>query len=181
MSRLKIYAEDNPNDYQEFTDFEAIASQLSAQGIGFERWDASQPLQNDSTQADVITAYQVDVDKLMQDNGFQTVDVVSLTPEHPDKDAFRAKFLDEHTHSEDEVRFFVDGSGLFYVHANNKVYGMLCEKGDLLNVPAGTTHWFDMGPQPFFKCIRLFTNPEGWVANFTGDNIANRFPKLDEF
>lgn len=181
MSRLKIYPENNPNDFQELTDFASIASQLAAQGIRFERWDANQPLQDDSTQADVIAAYQTDVDKLIQENGFQSVDVVSLTPDHPDKAAFRAKFLDEHTHSEDEVRFFVDGCGLFYIHVGDKVYGMLCEKGDLLSVPAGTTHWFDMGPAPFFKCIRLFTNPEGWVANFTGNDIAKHFPKLDEF
>ncbi len=181
MSRLKIYAEDNPNDDQEFTEFAAISSQLAAQGILFTRWEANQPLQNDSSQADIIAAYQAEVDKLMQEQGFQSVDVVSLSPEHPDKDTLRAKFLDEHTHSEDEVRFFVDGSGLFYVHADHKVYAVLCEKGDLLSVPANTSHWFDMGSQPFFKCIRLFTNPAGWVAHFTQNDIAKRFPTMDEF
>ena len=90
--------------------------------------------------------------------------------------AFRKKFLDEHVHSEDEVRFFVRGQGLFVIHANGRVYSVLCEKDDLISVPANTRHWFDMGPNPSFTAIRLFNNPEGWVANFTGDEIASRDP-----
>jgi 1,2-dihydroxy-3-keto-5-methylthiopentene dioxygenase len=38
-----------------------------------------------------------------------------------------------------------------------------------------------MGAAPDFKCIRLFTNPEGWVANFTGDDIASRFPNFERY
>jgi 1,2-dihydroxy-3-keto-5-methylthiopentene dioxygenase len=116
----------------------------------------------------------------MQTSGFQSVDVISLTPEHPDKDVLRQKFLNEHTHSDDEVRFFVEGEGLFYLHFDSAVYGVLCEKGDLISVPANTKHWFDMGPMPCFKCIRLFTSPDGWVANATGDDIADSYPRHGE-
>jgi len=115
----------------------------------------------------------------MADEGYQTVDVVSMAPDHPDKKAFRQKFLAEHTHSDDEVRFFVDGHGLFSLHLDDDVYEILCEKGDLIGVPANTRHWFDMGPNPRFVAIRLFNNPEGWVANFTGAGIADRFNRLD--
>ncbi len=118
------------------------------------------------------------VDGLMQEYAFKSVDVVSLNPNHPDKTALRAKFLDEHTHSDFEVRFFVDGQGLFYIHTGGKVYGVLCEKGDLISVPANTPHWFDMGENPHFKCIRLFTTPEGWVAQYTGDTIASGYPQF---
>jgi 1,2-dihydroxy-3-keto-5-methylthiopentene dioxygenase len=180
MSELKIYADNAPSACETLRDVNAIAAALSDAGIHFERWEASQPLTADCTQDEVLAAYRADVDRLMADNGFQSADVVSLTPDHPDKVAFRNKFLSEHTHSEDEVRFFVDGSGMFYIHKNDKVFQVLCEKGDLLSVPANTKHWFDMGPAPFFKCIRLFTNPEGWVANFTDDNIADNFPKMGD-
>ncbi len=181
MSQLKIFAADNPLEAELLVNFAEIAERLAAQGMRFERWDASQSLHEESSQAAVIAAYQADVDRLMRDNGFQSVDVINISPTHPEKDALRAKFLNEHIHAEDEVRFFVDGCGLFYVHAADQVFGLLCEKGDLISVPAGTTHWFDMGARPFFKCIRLFTNPEGWVAQFTGSDIASRFPTLDEF
>ncbi|MFN2348466.1 MAG: acireductone dioxygenase [Thioalkalivibrio sp.] len=180
MSALSIYAENAPGQVRRFTEFDDIKRELNAIGVRFERWDASQPVAPGASQEEILAAYQADVDRLMQENGFQSVDVVSLTPDHPQREALRAKFLDEHTHSEDEVRFFVDGQGLFYIHKNEQVYATLCEKGDLISVPNNTTHWFDMGPEPRFTAIRLFTNPQGWVANFTGSDIASRFPRFGE-
>ena len=126
----------------------------------------------------MLAAYRASVDRLKAECGYQSADVVSLTPDHPQKDAMRQKFLAEHTHSDDEVRFFVDGAGTFYLRKGGRVYMALCEKGDLISVPAGTPHWFDMGPEPRFTCIRLFVSPDGWVAQFTGDAIADRFPKM---
>ena len=179
MSVLTIAPDQHPEQTQTFTDYTEISSRLAEYGVRFERWQANALLTKDATQADVIAAYQADIARLMQENGFQSVDVVSLNPDHPDKAALRAKFLNEHTHSEFEVRFFVEGQGLFYLHLGDQVYTVLCEQGDLISVPAGATHWFDMGANPHFKAIRLFTNPEGWVANFTGSDIAKRFPTLE--
>ena len=116
----------------------------------------------------------------MSERGYVTVDVISLNSDHPQKAELRAKFLDEHRHAEDEVRFFVAGRGLFTLHIDDYVYAVLCEKNDLISVPAGTPHWFDMGEHPHFVAIRLFNNPEGWVANFTGEDIASRFPRLED-
>ena len=47
--------------------------------------------------------------------------------------------------------------------------------------PANTTHWFDMGEKPDFKCIRFFSTPDGWAGAFTGSDIAQRFPDFDEY
>jgi 1,2-dihydroxy-3-keto-5-methylthiopentene dioxygenase len=77
------------------------------------------------------------------------------------------------------VRFFVAGQGLFSLHVGGRVYQVLCTRGDLIGVPAGATHWFDMGPNPPFVAVRLFNNPEGWVARFTGSDIADRFSHLE--
>lgn len=179
MSELKIYAADNPAQCQTYTNFAEISAQLQAKGVRFERWQANAVLAHDASSTDIIAAYRADIDRLMAENGFQSVDVVSLQASHPDKVILRQKFLSEHTHSEFEVRFFVEGQGLFYLHIGDKVYTVLCEKGDLISVPAGTTHWFDMGPNPNFTAIRLFTNPDGWIATFTGSDIANQFPRLE--
>ncbi len=127
----------------------------------------------------MIAAYRSDIERLQRENGYQAVDVISLNPDHPDRAALRQKFLNEHTHSEDEVRFFVAGRGQFTLHIGDKVYEVLCEQGDLIGVPDGTRHWFDMSESPYFIAIRLFTNKEGWVADFTGDDIAGRFPRLN--
>jgi 1,2-dihydroxy-3-keto-5-methylthiopentene dioxygenase len=180
MSQLTVYAESDADTPILVTeDVEEIKSELGAAGIHLERWRADRELDDGADDATIIAAYQAEIDRLIAERGYQTYDVVSMHPDHPEKDAFRQKFLEEHTHSEDEVRFFVRGQGLFIIHANERVYSILCEKDDLISVPADTRHWFDMGPNPAFTAIRLFNNPEGWAANFTGDGIAGRFPRLD--
>ena len=180
MSRLRVY------DQRDFTrplgvlfDHGKIARALDEVGVRFERWEASKPIAPGASQDEVVTAYQDDIERLKNEKGYQAVDVISLTADHPQKDALRQKFLSEHTHSEDEVRFFVAGQGQFTLHIGERIYDILCEQGDLIGVPDGTRHWFDMGPNPHFVAIRLFTNPQGWVANFTGEDIADRFPRLE--
>lgn len=181
MSALTVYPDDQPQAGQLFTEYAGIAEQLAGIGVQFERWTAACELADDADQAAVIAAYQMSVDRLMQQYGFQSVDVVSLRPDHPQKTEFRGKFLAEHTHDDFEVRFFVEGKGVFYLHVDGKVYAVLCEQGDLISVPANTTHWFDMGENPCFKCIRLFTTADGWVASFTGSDIALSFPTFDQY
>ncbi|HJW05434.1 MAG TPA: acireductone dioxygenase [Rhodanobacter sp.] len=179
MSRLRIFDETRPQSPLTVIDeHAAIAAELARAGVRFEQWAASQPIVPGASQDEVIAAYRSDIDRLMGEEGYQAVDVISLAPDHPDRAALRQKFLSEHTHSEDEVRFFVAGSGQFTLHLGSKVYDILCEQGDLIGVPDGTRHWFDMGEAPYFVAIRLFTNKEGWVANFTGDDIASRFPRM---
>lgn len=181
MSALTIYSADQPQRGATTREFAAIADRLNAIGVQFERWQAACEFAADAEAQDVLNAYQSSVERLKQQYGFQSADVISLKADHPNKDQLRQKFLSEHTHSDFEVRFFVEGCGLFYLHVGDKVYAVLCEQGDLLSVPANTTHWFDMGENPDFKCIRLFTTEEGWIAEYTGNPIAERFPTLDQY
>jgi 1,2-dihydroxy-3-keto-5-methylthiopentene dioxygenase len=179
MSRLRIFDESQPQSpLAEHLELASIARELGKVGVRFEQWEASQPIAPGASQDEVIAAYRSDIDRLKEEKGYQAVDVISLTPDHPDRATLRQKFLSEHTHSEDEVRFFVAGSGQFTLHIAGKVYDILCEQGDLIGVPDGTRHWFDMSEAPYFVAIRLFTNKEGWVAQFTGDDIAQRFPRM---
>ncbi|OZB59135.1 MAG: cupin [Lysobacterales bacterium 14-68-21] len=179
MSRLRIYDDQIPGTpLAEFHDHADIEHELRQAGVRFERWEANEPVWPGASQEQVIAAYRGDIDRLMEDEGYQAVDVISLKPDHPDRAVLRQKFLDEHTHSEDEVRFFVAGAGQFTLHIAGKVYEVLCEQGDLIGVPDNTRHWFDMSESPYFVAIRLFTNKDGWVAHFTGTDIASRFPRM---
>lgn len=181
MSSLIVYHESAPEQpLKLLCHAEDIAATLAEVGVRFERWQASVPIAPGASQDEVFAAYAPQIQRLKDEQGYVTVDVVSLTADHPQKDELRAKFLDEHRHGEDEVRFFVAGRGLFTLHIEDHVYAVLCEKNDLISVPAGTRHWFDMGERPHFVAIRLFNNPEGWVARFTGDEIAKRFPQLED-
>lgn len=181
MSRLRIFAEDAPDAVlEESHDHAGIARLLKPINVDFEQWQANAPVRAGDTPEAIMAAYREDIDRLVADNGFRSVDVVSIAPDHPNRAEMRAKFLEEHFHKEDEVRFFVAGSGLFTLHVDDKVYEILCEQGDLIAVPDGTTHWFDMGEAPEFVAIRFFTEPDGWIGHFTGSDIAQRFPRYEK-
>ena len=181
MSRLRIFSDTNP-DAPEFTshDGDEIARELAKIGVHFERWQASRPVKAGASSEEVMAAYRADIERISSERGFTTVDVISISPDNPKKDELRGKFLDEHYHKEDEVRFFVEGSGLFTLHVDGKVYEIECVKDDLIAVPDGTTHWFDMGPEPGFVAIRFFQQPDGWIGHFTGTDIAQKFPRYDK-
>lgn len=161
-------------------DADLIREELAQRGVKFQRWPARANLPDGADQAAILAAYAEEVAAVQRDGGYQTVDAIRLQPDHPDRDALRQKFLAEHTHSEDEVRFFVEGRGLFCLHIGDEVLQLVCEADDWISVPAGTRHWFDMGPEPQFCALRFFNNTEGWVAQFTGDAIAEQFPTLPE-
>ncbi len=181
MSALTVFSATHPQDHSTTRDFSVIQQQLQDIGVQFERWQAECAFAADDDSDTVLKAYQGSIEQLKQQYGFQSVDVISLQADHPNKAQLRQKFLSEHTHSDFEVRFFVEGRGLFYLHVGDQVYAVLCEQGDLISVPALTPHWFDMGENPAFKCIRLFTTEDGWVADFTGNPIAERFPTFDDY
>lgn len=181
MTVLAIFAEDQPDTGVYYHEADSIARQLSVLDVQFERWQAEHTITADASPEQILLAYEGAVGRLKQQYGFQSADVISLHADHPQAAQLRQKFLAEHTHSDFEVRFFVAGKGLFCLHVGTQVYALLCEQGDLISVPAGTRHWFDMGEQPTFTCIRLFTDEAGWIADFTGDTIASRFPTLDQF
>ena len=179
-STLRVYEEtDGAKPLIDTSDRVEITRLLGAANILFEQWEAGAPLAAAADQEAVLAAYASDVERLKNAYGYTTVDVIRVTPQTPNVPALREKFLNEHTHTEDEVRFFVEGSASFYLRTGGKVYQTICTRGDLLSIPANTTHWFDMGPKPEFAAIRLFVDPSGWVANFTGDPIAARFPKYE--
>lgn len=174
MSYLRVAPEAAPETPTfESGDPVVIARILSDQGIGFERWPLST-----AQEAAPLRAYAPMIARLQAEFGYQSADVVSIGPDHPEKTMLRQTFLSEHTHDEDEVRFFVEGRGLFALHLGDAVYELFCQAGDLIRVPAHTRHWFDMGAEPNFTAIRLFSRPDGWLANVTGEAIAERFSRL---
>ena len=180
MSRLRIFTEANPREPLLSTEaLDEIEAELQQIGVRFEQWQAGKPIAAGDAPDVVLDAYKADIDRIVAEKGFRTVDVVSIAPDNPKREEMRAKFLDEHFHKEDEVRFFVDGSGLFTLHVGERVYEIRCEKGDLIGVPDSTLHWFDMGPEPRFVAIRFFTEPDGWVGHFTESGLAEKFPRYE--
>lgn len=176
MTRLTVWDEATKQEAVRTTDPAEIAKTLAPLNVRYERWDGVS-VPDGATNEEILAAYRPYLDKLMGDLGAAgSADVISLTPDHPQKDAMRAKFLQEHTHTEDEIRFFVRGGGNFVLHVDGKVWDIRCEQGDLISVPGGAKHWFDAGTEPRFTALRVFLDTSGWVPHYTGDDIANRFP-----
>jgi 1,2-dihydroxy-3-keto-5-methylthiopentene dioxygenase len=177
MSRLTVYDDTAPATPVLLTeDAAGIAAALARIGVDFERWESPVALTPEDDAEMILDAYRPYLDQLMGAKGAGSADVIKLTPDNPAVPALREKFLSEHIHTEDEIRFFVHGSGHFVMHVDGRVYDAYCEAGDLISVPAHTKHWFDAGEKPFFTALRVFTDTSGWVAHFTGDNISSRFP-----
>ena len=185
MTLLTVWPDNDPGTVLTRTsDGDVIAEELKAHGVRFERWPVVDGLSPTPSSDEVLAAYADRVARVVDHEGYVLVDAMHMTPsDDPEWLAkaaeSRQKFLSEHTHDDDEDRFFARGAGVFYLHVGGKVYGVLCEAGDLLSVPANTTHWFDMGTRPDYVSIRFFHDEDGWVGNFTGAKLADDFPDFD--
>ncbi|WP_431901909.1 1,2-dihydroxy-3-keto-5-methylthiopentene dioxygenase [Nonomuraea sp. bgisy101] len=185
MTYLTVHTDGaQPETLLETEDAAEIAATLKEIDVVLRHWEVVEDLPEGAGQEEILAAYREQVDRVIAEEGYTFVDVARLHPDDsadwPERAAVaRQKFLNEHTHDDDEVRYFVAGSGIFYLHANGKVHAVLCEAGDLLSVPKNTTHWFDMGTRPDFTAIRFFHDDDGWIGDFTGDPIAQRIPDFD--
>ncbi|QIS20044.1 1,2-dihydroxy-3-keto-5-methylthiopentene dioxygenase [Nocardia terpenica] len=185
MTLLQVMSDADAGDVRLRTaDAAVIGAELNKRGIVFDRWpEASDPAA--STEA-ILAEYDGRIGELNADGRYRHIDVARIHPDDSDPEwpakakGAREKFLAEHRHAEDEVRFFVAGRGCFYLHLDGEVLAIVCEGGDLVSVPAGTRHWFDMGSRPDFLAVRFFEEEDGWIGDFTGNTIGERFPTLDE-
>jgi 1,2-dihydroxy-3-keto-5-methylthiopentene dioxygenase len=121
--------------------------------------------------------YAPEIERLKKQGGYVTADVINVNPQTPNLDAMLQKFSKEHTHSEDEVRFIVEGRGVFHIHPENgsPVFGLELGQGDLINVPAGTKHWFDLCSDRRIRAIRLFLDPSGWTPMYTNSGLHEKY------
>jgi 1,2-dihydroxy-3-keto-5-methylthiopentene dioxygenase len=153
-----------------------IVAYLSSIGIDYEVWEPAYPTSPDAPQEEILAAYSKEIDKLKARGGYVTADVVNVTAQTPGLDAMLAKFSREHLHEEDEVRFIVFGHGVFHVHPpNSPVVAIEVEAGDLIRVPRGTWHWFDLCSDRQIRAIRLFQDPSGWTPVYTNSGEETKF------
>lgn len=166
-----------PKEKVQLTDPNEIRDFFNQRGVYFDQWKCDVVFDDRATQEEILAAYEKDLKPFMERGGYKTADVISINKLTENYEAIRAKFLAEHTHSEDEIRFFVDGKGLFWFNLENEpVFNLLCEKGDLISVPAGTKHWFDAGANnPFVKAIRIFIDMSGWTPHYTASKLEEEF------
>jgi len=174
MATLKI-----PAQNQTITELDAIQAYLQNIGLTFDRWEPSHPLESDADAEAVLAAYAPEIEILKAAGGYVTADVIDITPETPNLDLMLNKFNQEHWHDEDEVRFIIAGHGLFHINPiDSPVVAIEMEAGDLLSVPRGTLHWFDLCRDRRVRAIRLFQDASGWTPHYTENNTATSFQPL---
>jgi 1,2-dihydroxy-3-keto-5-methylthiopentene dioxygenase len=146
---------------------------LQRYNIGFERWDVSRlqdmpRVEGEGENDHILRVFSPEIKRLMAERGYQKADVVSLSPAMPNLEVILKKFDKEHLHNEDEVRFVVNGRGVFTIHndADEIVFDVEVYPGDLLVVPDGTWHWFTLCEDKTIQCIRLFQSTEGWTPEY---------------
>ena len=171
MATLRI-----PDEARTMTDAEAIRRYLADRGIEYEKWTPDEVLPSASPADSVLSAYGRMIDDLKARGGYVTADVIDVKPETPGLDAMLARFSREHWHDEDEVRMIVEGRGLFHIHPpGGPVFALEVEPGDLIRVPRGTHHWFDLCSDKRIQAVRLFQDPSGWTPHYTDSGIDHDF------
>jgi len=152
---------------------------LAQFGVWYRRFDESERIDEGVSDADILVAYEESIRQLKQEHGYTTADVIAIKPDLPGLDQMLEKFTREHWHDEDEVRFIVDGRGLFHLHpAGGPVFSIEVSRGDMINVPKGMHHWFHLCQERSIRAIRLFMNQAGWTPHYTDSNLDARYQPI---
>ncbi len=165
-----------PDEKRTLRDPEEVREHLARHGIDYERWKPAHPDEPSASPEAILAAYGAEIEKLKARGGYVTADVIDVNPQTPGLDAMLAKFNIEHWHDEDEVRFIIEGRGLFHVRPRQgPVMAIEVEAGDLIRVPRGTWHWFDLCADRRIRAIRLFQDPAGWTPHYTGSGADRSY------
>ncbi len=168
-----------PSENRQLTDAAEISSFLKPFGIWYEHWQVAGRLSPTASDADILSEYAPEIEKVKAAGGFLTADVINVHSETPNLDAMLAKFNKEHTHSEDEVRFTVEGKGVFHLHPEGgPVFSVTVESGDMINVPCGMKHWFNLCDDRRIRCIRFFEDVTGWTPHYVEQGVHGEFSPM---
>ena len=154
---------------------EEVSTFLAQHGIWYRRFEELDKLGADTNEAEILAAFDEPIRKLKSEGSYTTADVIDVDANTPGLTEMLAKFSEEHWHDEDEVRFIVDGRGVFHIRPKQgAVFRIEVRAGDMINVPQGTWHWFDLCEESCIRAIRLFQNKSGWTPHYTDSGAAAR-------
>lgn len=157
---------------------EDITLHLAPLGVKLDYWPVgdhpqtlallSSPTLSDPEKIELLARLDHYFQHLQVSAGYQDRDLIVLNPQTPNLDTLLSKFERPHTHGDDEVRYVIDGEGVFgFICADGSQMELTMEAQEYINVPAGAEHWFHLTPTKRIKAIRYFTNTEGWIPQYT--------------
>src|SRR6059036_755780 len=161
-----------PDENRALSNRREVTRYLDGLGIDYARWVPSRTVAPDAAAEEILTVYSGEIENHKAQGGYVTADVIDVHPRTAGLEQMLAKFSREHWHSDDEVRFIIHGSGLFHIHPQSgPVIAIEVGAGDLLRVPKGTWHWFDLCGDRTIRAIRLFQDPAGWAPLYTESGV----------
>jgi 1,2-dihydroxy-3-keto-5-methylthiopentene dioxygenase len=167
MAAVRIPAEE-----RRLETYDEIKAYLASIGIGYERWTSAQQSAESASTEEVLLAYADEIEALKREGDYVTADVIDVKPDTPGLDTMLAKFSREHWHDEDEVRFILEGHGIFHIHPkDHPIVAIEVESGDLIRVPRNAWHWFDLCGDRRIRAIRLFQDTSGWTPHYTESGV----------
>lgn len=160
-------------------DEQEIRDYLLKLDIGYERWPTIERVAPDDSAEKILESYAEEIKRLKDSGGYVTADIIDVTPETPGLEEMLAKFDREHWHDEDEVRFIISGNGLFHIHSKTgEVVAIEVGAGDLIRVPRGTLHWFNLCSDRRIRAIRLFQDTTGWTPHYTDSQVDRNYVEV---
>jgi 1,2-dihydroxy-3-keto-5-methylthiopentene dioxygenase len=169
-----------PNKNLTLKNANEIIEYLGGIGIDYERWDTEEiRVSPDASEEEILEAYSAEIEELKVKGGYITADVINIVLTTPNLQVMLDKFNREHWHDEDEVRFIVKGHGLFHIAPEDgEVVSIEMEAGDLIRVPRGTKHWFNLCEDKTVRAIRLFQDVSGWTPHYTESGVDADYQPL---
>lgn len=157
-------------------DASEIKNYLAKINIEYWRVESEPRISPDAAPEEILAAYSEEIETLKQKGGYVTADVIDIKPDTPNLETMLDRFRPEHWHDEDEVRFIVKGRGRFHIAPEDgDVAAITMEPGDLIRVPRGTHHWFDLLEDRTVRAIRLFQDTAGWTPHYTSSGTEQRY------
>jgi 1,2-dihydroxy-3-keto-5-methylthiopentene dioxygenase len=164
------------------TDIEKISNELAPLKIRLNRWPVSKsPESKTLLEKNALTEEEKEqllqtldhyFEELKQTENYQSRDLIVIHPDIPNLDTMLSKFDKCHTHADDEVRYIIDGEGIFgFVRPDGSQIELTVQAEEYINVPAGTEHWFYLTSTRKIKAVRYFIGTEGWTPEYTGTPI----------
>lgn len=174
MAVIRIPSQDRTLD-----DRDDMRAFLADYGIQYECWPLTDRVDPDADPAEILKTYAAEIELLKMRGGYTAADVINVTPRTPGLEEMLNRFNKEHRHADDEVRFIIKGRGIFHVNpATAPVFAIQVEGGDMINVPAGTRHWFDLCADRLIRAIRLFKDPSGWSPQYVENGVHGDYAPL---
>ncbi|MEO0688412.1 MAG: cupin domain-containing protein [Cyanobacteria bacterium J06649_11] len=165
-----------------YTQISDIQRELNPLNIEVNHWEIgsepklksllAQESLNDEEKEYILEQLDTYFQQLAKTAGYKERDLIALHSRVPNLDAILSKFDKIHTHADAEVRYIIDGEGIFgFVRPDGSQIELTIQPEDYINVPSGVEHWFYLTPSRRIKAIRYFTTTEGWVPEYTNTKI----------